>query len=272
MPYDVDFKEIATTPILDVAAMLGITALTETQATLGSETVTQFYGQCPISKSKNASCFKITPKINRFVCFCDICKKQKVKGGDCIEMVCRVRGVERMEAAKEIKQHFSGADKADAMPEPKQEASSPSQASGFDPLKYLSDLDPLHEELQGLGISPETLRAFKAGYCKRGQSRGRLSVAICGLEGEIKAFVSTPIADDGELLYHKKYVPPFFMGCQFVGAGPLHLFKDIKEAMHEYENGVTNLLIQLRPITADMLKCLWVLMEDRQCTTLEICY
>ena len=41
-------------------------------------------------------------------------------------------------------------------------------APGFDAEKYASRLDPAHESLKGLGVAPETLQLFKAGYASTG--------------------------------------------------------------------------------------------------------
>lgn len=260
---NLDFAKIRDYPITDVASMLGLTL---------EERGEQLVGTCPISKANNATAFKITPSKNRFICFCSACKKLDKPGGDCIELVRRVRGMTNpRDAAQEIVAHFNKAGKAVDNPPPRQEVS-PSKQSGFDPLAYLETLALMHDEIDYLGISPQTFRDFKAGYCSKGLNRGRLAVAICNANGEIMSFVGVPLKGDDGLLFPKGTQTPFYMGVQLVGEGELHLFDGILQAMEAYENGIRSLLILLRPITADTLKCLYALMAERNCTTLEICY
>lgn len=246
-----DFKKIAETPIVDVAKMLSLSLTDKGE---------QWVGTCPISKVNNATAFKITPSKNRFICFCSACKKLDKQGGDCIEMVRRVMNLpSTKDAAQHIVTTLGAPEKTEAK-------------TGFDPLSYLESLDTASDQLTHLGISPETLRAFKAGYCGRGVNRGKLAVGICDMEGNPKAFVGVPLFETNELLYPKDYRVSYYLGVQLVEEGELHLFDTIKDALHAYENGLRSILILLQPITSDTLTSLQSLMKDRKCTTLEICY
>ncbi len=66
-----DFKAIAALPITDLASKLGFRLEAKGE---------QLVGACPISQTGNATCFKITPAMNRFICFCAECKKQPEAG------------------------------------------------------------------------------------------------------------------------------------------------------------------------------------------------
>lgn len=272
MPYDLDFPEIAKTPILDVAAMLGFD-LKEIQAKVKEETVTQYVGQCPISKSGNATVFKITPSINRFVCFCLGCaqytdKKGKPKrGGDCIELVRRMKGIDYRAAALEIQKHF-GADKVAENAQPQQEVETSRNSADFDPLKYLASLNAEHEALKDLDILPDTLVAFKAGYASNGRQRGRLSVAWHDMTGEIKGFIG--VALNGELpryLSFKKELPlPYWFGCHRIEAGELRILPTVLDVLSASENGETNVICPLAPTNADALTSLRALLLEKNCT------
>src|SRR3954453_12302680 len=113
---------------------------------------TKQIGTCPISGT-GTNVFKITPEINRFICFCAECKKLPKAGGDCIEMVRRYRRVDYKEAAAAIQNHMKkhiGAGQADANAPAKQEVSQERKAPGFDPLRYLATLDAEHESLASI--------------------------------------------------------------------------------------------------------------------------
>jgi hypothetical protein len=58
--YTLDFKAIAATPIADVARLLGFSL---------TEKGDQLVGPCPISQLTNPTAFKITPSMNRLICF-----------------------------------------------------------------------------------------------------------------------------------------------------------------------------------------------------------
>ena len=259
-----DFKQIAETPITNISSLLGL-VLTEKQTEFGAQLV----GQCPISKGTNPTAFKITPSKNRFICFCSDCKKLPKPGGDCIELLARVRRISTREAAGII----SGADKAADTPAQKQEVPAPSQPTGFDPLSFLAHLDMTHEALTELGLSPDTLKAFKAGYCTKPSLRNRLAVGMVDAQGTLTGFVGVALkGEEPRLQFPKGVKIPFYVCVQLVEEGELHVFNDILQAMSAYEDGLRSMLVLLQPLIPDVLKCLWALMEHRKVMTLEICY
>jgi hypothetical protein len=249
-----DFKAIAQTPILDVAKLLGL-KLTEKGE--------QWVGSCPISQTGNATAFKITPKLNRFICFCPECKKFPKQGGDCIELVARMRRVGHREAAAFI----SGAGKADDNARPQQEVADGRKPSGFDPLKYLASLATEHDALKDLDIMPETLVAFQAGYAGKGPLRGRLSVAWHDVTGEIKVFVGVALNGDLPLyLMGDKNPMPYWFGTHRVEEGELRIVPTILDVMRAWENGATNVICPLAPTNADSLTCLQSLCATKKLT------
>src|SRR5271170_3621286 len=99
-----DFKQISALPITDLATKLGFNLTPKGD---------QLVGTCPISQVGGNTAFKITPLMNRFICFCPECKKLTKQGGDNIELMRRLRRCEAREAAAEVQKLFSGAGKAD---------------------------------------------------------------------------------------------------------------------------------------------------------------
>jgi hypothetical protein len=52
------------------------------------------------------------------------------------------------------------------------------RSQGFDTEAYATRLDPASDKLESLGISPETLTAWKAGYASSGILRNRLALPL----------------------------------------------------------------------------------------------
>lgn len=258
-----DFKQIAQTPILDVAKLLGL-VLTEKQANLRGNTVIQYVGRCPISKIGDDTAFKITPELNRFVCFCPACRKREKQGGDCIEMVSRIRGIDHREAAASI----SGAGKAAENPPTQQEAASSSNSAGFDPLTYLASLAIEHDALKDLGLLPATLVAFQAGYAGKGLLRGRLAVAWHDVTGELKFFIGVSILGSAaQYLLPKGIELPYWYNTHRVDDGAeVHIVPSILHVMEAWQNGEGNTLAPLRPITAASLTSLQSLCVTKNLT------
>src|ERR1019366_1691094 len=156
-------------------------------------------GCCPISQSTNPRHFCITPAMNRYVCFCDDCKKFPKRGGDAIELVRRVRHYEKsLQAAKEIEKHF-GLD-GTAPAQPTQQTTQKSK-SDFDALKYQKRLQPSHEALRDCGVTTETIKAWGGGYAiGNGALAGRLALPLCEMDGTITGFFGVSLTDEDPML------------------------------------------------------------------------
>ena len=57
-------------------------------------------------------------------------------------------------------------------------------------------LDASHASLAPLGLSAETLKAWKAGYSNSGTNRGRLAIALPDRDGHILGFVGRALAEE----------------------------------------------------------------------------
>ena len=63
----------------------------------------QLRGSCAICGHDSTRCFVVTPKLQRFWCF-GHCRS----GGDCIELVARVKQMSHKDAARFLADHFRG--------------------------------------------------------------------------------------------------------------------------------------------------------------------
>lgn len=265
----IDFKTVAKTPITDVAAWLGITGLAERH---NEQHGVQFCGKCPISNGTNPTSFKLTPGINRFICWCTSCKALPKPGGDAVELVSRVRKISQKDAAAAIAGQFlaGGAGRADDNDRPQQEAVADARKpSSFNPLDYLKTLATEHDELTGLDILPETLVLFQAGYCNKGLNRGRLAVALHDLNGPIRMFIG--VALDGAIPRYLapkgEELPYWFNAHRLETEGePLRIVSDVLEVMQAVENGCMNVICPLRPVEALSLAALTSLVKMNKLT------
>jgi hypothetical protein len=68
-----------------------------------------------------------------------------------------------------------------------------------------SRLDASHASLATLGISAETLKAWKAGYSNSGTNRGRLAIALHDRDGNILGFAGRSLSDEQPSLNHPQW-------------------------------------------------------------------
>jgi hypothetical protein len=62
--------------------------------------------------------------------------------------------------------------------------------------RYAGRLDPSHSALEPLGIAPDTLKAFKAGYASTGLNRGRLALPLYDSKGNLAAYCGRAIREE----------------------------------------------------------------------------
>jgi hypothetical protein len=259
--YEVDFDKLNEQVTVEKVAeqMLGIKLRPHKD---------ELRGCCPISQSTNPRHFCITPSLNRFVCFCDECKKFAKRGGDAIELVRRVRRFDKpLAAAKEIKQHF-GLDgtATEASPEITQQSK-----RGFDPIGYQKRLLPGHDALSDCGVTTETIKEWGGGYVTgSGALGGRLGLPLCDLAGIITDFVGVALkGEEPELKYPQGVIAPFFFGLHMVKEErELHIVYNPLDALRYAEDGY-NVIASLTPLTRQVLAELITIMDARKITDLE---
>ena len=202
-------------------------------------------------------------------------------GGDQIELVSMMRGHKHKDAqgayaaAKELTENFLASEEGQPtkeVPTPRQTAEvGTKKSAGFDPEAYAKSLDPTHEALAGLGLAPETLRKWKAGFASTGVNKGRLAMAVVAPDGKIAGFIGRTIKDEfPPLTFPNGFVPQAHIyGAEKVEAGPLVLVRDPIDVLRAVESGCANVVCFLsQEITLQQLQNLNALMIERKCESL----
>lgn len=238
----------------------------------------QWKGACPFCKTPDS--FVVNndggrDKTGAFNCF------KCPAGGDQIELVSMMRGHKHKDAngayaaAKELTEKFPVNGSAHLAEENLKPGTAietgPKKASGFDPEAYAKGLDPNHEALSGLGIAPETLRDWRAGYASTGVNKGRLAMAVVTQDGKIAGFVGRAVKDEfPTLTFPNGFAPQALIyGADRVEAGPLVLVRDPIDVLRAIESGCANVVCFLsQEITLQQLQNLNSLMVERKCESL----
>jgi hypothetical protein len=272
--YRIDFAEIKRAVAMPaVAQFLNLAGLKPRGAH-------QLRGPCPFCK--NPESFVVSSdggkdKTGAFFCFkCDA-------GGDQLELVSLARGHGRrdrqgaLDAAKELHAAFIAKedvgearkprDRSDASPQPLA-----GKRQGFDPDAYAKTLDPEHEALADLGLDPETLRDWKAGYASSGVHRGRLALAVTARDGAVAGYVGRAIKPEASprLLAPNGLAPEkFIFGADRVTSGQLFLARDPLDVLKAAQSGVGNVVAVLtEDIAGIQLESLAALMDERKCESM----
>lgn len=158
----IDFTEVKDRISIEVAAdMLGLEL---------KEKSGQLRGPCPVCEKGGPRAMCITPSKQKWYCFgCQT-------GGDQIALAAHIRGEHPKEAA-----HFlMGTDPEERGGNQRPKATTQQKSNAFSPLDYL---EPEHDAVEALGISPLDAGEIGIGYAKRGVGRGSVMIPIrleCG--------------------------------------------------------------------------------------------
>jgi DNA primase len=261
MPF-VDFAELKTRVSIEGAVqMLGLTLSLH-----GS----QYRGACPACETGGDRALVVTPAKGLFYCFA------KKTGGDVIALTAHIRGISVKEAADQLDralgtvQNSTGTvSKLRATAPQAQEAR---KQPAFDPEAYAARLDASHASLAPLGLSAETLKAWKAGYSNSGTNRGRLAIALHNRDGNILGFAGRALGNEQPALTIPNGINPqeIIFGGERVEQGTLYLVRDVLDVLKAHESGVTNCVCFLTDITALQVEMLAALMATKHCDTVEL--
>jgi DNA primase len=212
-------------------------------------------GACPFCEGKSQRQFQVNPEKNAWYCFG--CKQ----GGNVLDFVAKKERVGVRAAALKLDQWF-GLGLAEA-PEKSSPAAAPTTApkaappapppmpemllpAANLPLTFtLKTLDQEHPSLGVLGIEPETIEHFGAGYCAKGLLKGRLAIPIHNAAGELVAYAGLATLDDTSPRY--LFPPKFHPALEVFNRdrllaitepeGPLYLASEIEGAVRLVEAG-----------------------------------
>jgi DNA primase len=259
--YDIDFKELkARIQIEPVLAMLGVDNL--------KREANQLRGECPICHSKGSDnrAFSVTPYLNSFTCFGE-CKNK----GDVIQLTACVKRLGMHAAAKILDEQFNNRS-SNSSPAP-----APAKAdTGFDPGKYANALDPAHPKLEPLGVSPETFKAWRAGFSASGVLRGKLALPVT-LDGKVIAYIGRSVdEEETKIMYPNKDFPAeeYIFGEDRIEGKSVVLVSDPLDVV-THENDGTSFVCFINEklgntFTTKQLRNLVELMEQKECEKLVI--
>jgi DNA primase len=213
-------------------------------------------GACPFCDGKSTRQFQVNREKNAWYCFG--CKQ----GGNVLDFVAKKERVGVRTAALKLDLWF-GLGLAEATEQSSPAASAPAAApkapkpvpppmpemllpAANPPLTFtLKTLDQEHPSLGVLGIEPETVEHFGAGYCAKGLLKGRLAIPIHNAAGELVAYAGLAIEDETSPRY--LFPPKFHPALEVFNRdrllaitepeGPLYLAPEIEGVLRLVESG-----------------------------------
>jgi hypothetical protein len=216
----IDFKEVKNAATAEqVIALLGLNLVQKDDT---------FRGVCPLCKSGSRE-FVITGSKKLFHCF--KCKQ----GGDFLKLVASAKDIDIRAAAGELAK-ACGLEAKTSKPT--------AEVKNFDVEKYAQNLDPEHDALRPLGLSPDTLREWKAGYVANYQGKGaRLAIPIQGTEG-IVAFMGMSLDPENPDLSFPKHIDPrlYLFGYGVASGTEIYLKSHPLDVLQAWENGIRNVV------------------------------
>jgi transposase len=120
----------------------------------------QYRGGCPACQTGGDRALVVTPAKGLFYCFA------KKSGGDLIALTAHIRGIPVKDAADELNRAFGTVQNSTGTVSKSHATVPPAPGTtkrqpAFDPEAYAARLDASHASLAPLGLSPETLKAWK---------------------------------------------------------------------------------------------------------------
>lgn len=256
----IDFKEVKDRASIEqVGRFLGL------QLKLAGN---QLRSPCPACLQGGDRALVLTPEKGMFYCF------SAKSGGDCISLASHIKGVSQKDAAGLIAQHFgiAGTVQSNGTGNRTVPATTPPAPKGFDPESYAQRLDPAHEALASLGLSPDTLKDWKSGYATTGTNRARLALRLDDRAGKCVGYLGYALKGEQPKIIAPNgvNVAEHIFGAVRVKPGHIYLVKDPLEVLRAYENGVTNVVSFLTDITPASLTMLTSLCDTVGCDTIEL--
>jgi hypothetical protein len=164
----------------------------------------QMRGPCTQCRSGGDRALAVNIAKGSFYCFAE------KKGGDLISLCAHITGKPQRDAAEQIATHFRFAgDSSPVSPAPQAPKSGPQkEKAGINPLIPLSYLETTHEALPELGVSPEIMEEYGAGYAPRGTMRGRFLIPIHNRNGVLLAYCGYALKGEApRILYPSNFDP-----------------------------------------------------------------
>lgn len=200
------------------------------------------------------------------------CHGDKV-GGDNIGLVAHVRGVSNSEAAKMVQDYYGkGAPPKRPVPDSTPSPNQKQERTGFDVEAYAKRLDPENEALEPLGISPDTLREFKAGFATNGLLKQRLALPVADQTGTVQFYVGMALGEEQPAVKVPEGHDPtrYLFNAHQVEAGDvLYVCRSPIDLLKAWDHGVRNIVSLVGPMDADALTLLANFMDQHQIPVME---
>lgn len=199
------------------------------------------------------------------------------KGGDVIALAAHVLGYTGDTAQRQAAEFLTGNGSQSTVhretrPPSSAEGSGGSRrGQGFDAEAYAKRLDPAHDNLKALDVSPETLTALKAGYASAGVMRGRLALPLHKGQ-EIVGYFGLAIGDAQPTLLFPTNLQPadYIFNSGNVAGGELMLLRDPLSVVRAHEAGINAVCFLTEGLTALQLESLAAVMSTAGAETIEI--
>jgi hypothetical protein len=243
----VDFAKLKeTVSIAQVVQMLGLQMKTQGD---------QMRGECLACKAGGPRALAVNVAKSGYYCF------SEKKGGDAIALASHITGKSAREAAQQIATFFRFAGSSDA---PASQPPAPKVRQGFDAKSYLRALDPAAAELKDIGLTPDCLKEWRAGYCKTGVNRGKLAIAVCDRDGNILGFAGRSL-DSNQLTFPNGLNPAdVVFGQDKIGEGEVRLLREPLEVMQASEVGEPAVCLLTDTIEPQQLEQLAALLDIKK--------
>ena len=188
-----------------------------------------------------------------------------------IKLVAKVKGCDQKEAARMLTEHFGTS--TVTSPDKGTVTSKSTVTTPKGQLAALAYLEPEHEGVQGLGVSPDTAKLFESGYAPKGIMRGRFAIPIHDRNGVLLAYCGRTVKDESPVLTFPNGFSPqeHIFNAHKIQPGELYLVRDPLQVLTAYESGVENVVSFLtETISAQQLEILASLMDEKQCDSIEL--
>lgn len=227
----------------------------------------QLRGECPTCRSRGDRALAVNTEKNGGSFYCFACKgDRKVSGsGDSIALCSHITGKSPREAAQQIATHFKFVGAENAAKTTGNSGDTP-RKTGFDATAYLKGLDATAPELKDIGVSPETLTEWRAGYCKTGIMRGKLAIALSDREGNVLGFCGRSLDGSTPSLTFPNGISPkdIIFGADRIGEGEVRLLRDPIEVMQASEVGEPAVCLLTDTVEAQQLEQLASLLDIKK--------
>lgn len=211
----------------------------------------QWRSACPFCKTGGDRALVVTPSKKSWYCF------SARKGGDLIALVAHIRNISQRDAAQFIAEQFGERQSKEAHP-----ASTPNQERTCPVLDYLQ---PMHEAVQKLGISPETAKEWGIGFAPKGTMRGRVLFPIPDRQSKTLLAYTGLGEVSPRWLFPSNFIPATVIFAADRAEGELRVVSDPLDVVIASQNGVNAICFLTDVVSSAQIEMLASLLNEKRC-------